>query len=69
MPNVAIVKEAVKETLIGSKEPDAPNAQVKARFLSHATKDAQTGELYMGPDQFIDAIAPPDEDYVSFELR
>ena len=65
MATVATVKEAVKETLIGTKEPDPPTAQVKARFATHAVKDPETGVLYMGPDQFIDAIAPPDEDYVS----
>jgi solute carrier family 25 (mitochondrial aspartate/glutamate transporter), member 12/13 len=64
MANVATVKVAVKETLIGSQEPAQPTAQVKARFTTHAIKDAETGDLYMGPDQFIDAIAPPDEDYV-----
>ncbi len=66
MANVATVKEAVKETLIGSKEPAQLSAQTKARFNAHALKDPETGELYMGPDQFIDAIAPPDEDYVSW---
>ncbi|KAH8891398.1 mitochondrial carrier [Thozetella sp. PMI_491] len=63
MANVATVKVAVKETLIGSQEPAQPTAQVKARFTTYAIKDAETGDLYMGPDQFIDAIAPPDEDY------
>ena len=66
MANVATVKEAVKETLIGSKEPAQLSAQTKARFNAHAIKDPETGELYMGPDQFINAVAPPDEDYVSW---
>ncbi|KAJ4306264.1 mitochondrial aspartate-glutamate transporter agc1 [Collariella sp. IMI 366227] len=51
MSTVATVKEAVKETL------------TKARFTRHATKDPETGELALGPEQFIDAIAPPHEDY------
>jgi solute carrier family 25 aspartate/glutamate transporter 12/13 len=65
MPKVVAVKEAVKESLIGSSEPVQLSVQTKARFITHAVKDAETGELFMGPDQFIDAIAPRDEDYVS----
>ncbi|KAK3940741.1 calcium-binding mitochondrial carrier protein [Diplogelasinospora grovesii] len=61
---VATVKEAVKETLIGSQEPGMQlSAQTKARFNSHAVKDAESDELYLGPEQFIDAVAPPNEDY------
>ena len=59
------VKEAVKETLVGSEEPVQLSAQAKARFNRHAVKDPETGELYLGIEQFIDAIAPPNEDYVS----
>jgi solute carrier family 25 aspartate/glutamate transporter 12/13 len=65
MSKVATVKEAVKETLVGSHEPEQLSAQTKARFNRHAVKDPETGELYLGPEQFIDAIAPPHEDYVS----
>lgn len=65
MAKVAAVKEAVKEGLIGSHETIQPSAQIKARFVHHAIKDEETGELYMGADEFIDAVAPPDEDYVS----
>ncbi|AEO62499.1 uncharacterized protein THITE_2106721 [Thermothielavioides terrestris NRRL 8126] len=63
MSKVATVKEAVKETLVGSHEPAQLSAQAKARFNRHAIKDPETGELYLGPEQFIDAIAPPHEDY------
>ena len=69
MSKVATVKETVKETLVGSKEPEQLSAQTKARFNRHASKDAETGELYLGPDQFIDAVAPPQEDYVSPSQR
>jgi solute carrier family 25 aspartate/glutamate transporter 12/13 len=65
MSTASTVKEAVKESLIGSKEPVQLSAQAKARFNNHAIKDSESGELYMGPEQFIDAIAPPSEDYVS----
>lgn len=65
MPKAVAVKEAVKETLIGSEEPVQVSAQTKARFNSNAVKDPGSGELYMGPDEFINAVAPSDEDYVS----
>lgn len=65
MSKVTAVKEAVKETLVGSKESEQLSAHTKARFNRHAVKDAETGELYLGPEQFIDAVAPPHEDYVS----
>ncbi|KAB5563055.1 mitochondrial carrier domain-containing protein [Coniochaeta sp. 2T2.1] len=57
------VKEAVKESLVGTKEPVQVSSQTKARFTSHAVKDPETGEPFLGPDQFIDAVAPPDEDF------
>lgn len=61
------VKEAVKETLIGStEEPAKLSAQTKARFTKYAVSDA-SGELAMGPEEFINAVAPAEEDYVSVE--
>lgn len=67
MSKATVVKEVVKETFKGSG-PDEPiqlSAQSRARFVSNAIKDAETGELYMGPDEFIAAVAPENEDYVS----
>ncbi|KAL7974899.1 mitochondrial carrier protein [Trichoderma sp. SZMC 28014] len=63
MTSVSSVKEAVKESLVGAEEPAQLSAQTRARFSSHAIRDPETGELYLGPDQFISAIAPKDEDY------
>ncbi|KAL1840215.1 hypothetical protein VTJ49DRAFT_698 [Mycothermus thermophilus] len=60
---VTTVKEAVKGTLVGSQEPAQLSAQTRARFTRHAVKDPETGELFLGPEQFVDAIAPPNEDY------
>jgi len=65
MSKVALVKEAVKETLVGTEEPVQLSTQTKARFNSHAVKDAESEELFLGPEEFINAVAPPDEDYVS----
>lgn len=53
MPKSQDVKDAVKE------------AQSKWRFTSNAKKDPESGELYLGTDEFINIIAPPTEDYVS----
>jgi solute carrier family 25 (mitochondrial aspartate/glutamate transporter), member 12/13 len=60
----ATVKEAVKESLLGSEEPSNLSAKNKATFVGLASKDPETGELFMHEDQFIDAVAPADEDYV-----
>ncbi|KAI6090778.1 mitochondrial carrier [Hypoxylon rubiginosum] len=63
MSTTTTVKEVVKESLLGSKEPSNLSASHRASFINNAKKDEQTGELYMGPDEFIEAIAPPSEDY------
>lgn len=68
MATATQVKEAVKETLIGTEEPVSMSAQTKTRFYQCAIKDPETGELTMGPDEFINAVAPADEDYVSLTL-
>lgn len=60
------VKEAVKESLLGSSEEPRLSQQVKHHFFHHARKDESTGEFYMTEDDFINAIAPKHEDYVSF---
>lgn len=59
------VKEAVKSSLLGSEEPANLSASYRATFLNNAKHDEKTGEPVMGPEEFIDAIAPADEDYVS----
>lgn len=59
------VKDAVKESLVGSSSEPQPSQQIKSHFLRHARKDEASGDLYMSEDDFIDAIAPKHEDYVS----
>jgi solute carrier family 25 aspartate/glutamate transporter 12/13 len=62
-----MVKETVKETLLGTEEPSVQlSAQTRATFAKHSRKDEESGELIMGQEEFINAIAPADEDYVSF---
>lgn len=67
MSKIAVATEAVKETLIGTHQDTTlqASAQTKARFVAHAVKDAETGELYLGLDEFVTAVAPKDEDFVS----
>ncbi|OAQ99904.1 hypothetical protein LLEC1_06713 [Akanthomyces lecanii] len=60
--SVSAVKEAVKETVLGSDDAAGPSSQSKARFTKRAVKD-ETGELIMGPEEFINAVAPENEDF------
>ncbi|KAI0123020.1 mitochondrial carrier domain-containing protein [Xylariales sp. AK1849] len=59
----ATVKEAVKDSLLGTDEPSEVSANNKAQFTSTAVKDPETGELYMTEETFINAIAPENLDY------
>lgn len=62
---MATVKDQVTEVLLGtSDEPDLSH-EMRQNFLDHATKDEASGELFMGKEQFINAVAPEKEDYVS----
>ncbi|KAI0471614.1 calcium-binding mitochondrial carrier protein Aralar1 [Xylariaceae sp. FL0804] len=63
MSTVTTVKEAVKESLLGSEEQTNIAASHRATFTENAKEDEESGQLYMGPDEFINAIAPADEDY------
>lgn len=58
------IKESLKESLLGSEAPEGVSTESKTRFLQHATLE-DNGELFMAPDDFVNAIAPPEEDYVS----
>ena len=59
------VTEAVRQSLVGSSEQPQLSHQIKANFNHYARKDEQTGDLYMNQDDFINAVAPKQEDYVS----
>ena len=61
---MASVTEAVKESFLGLTEGPHMTYQARANFLRHAQKD-ENGELYMDEENFIDAVAPKQEDYVS----
>lgn len=66
---MATVQAAVKESLLGAtREPDL-STQTRATFDRHAKKDEATGEYFMTENEFVDAIAPENEDYVSSLTR
>ncbi len=62
---MATVTEAVKESLVGSTREVPMSDQSRAAFTRNSQPDEQTGERYMTRDDFIRAVAPADEDYVS----
>jgi hypothetical protein len=64
---MASVKDTVKETLVGSREVPELSHQARSNFLRHAQKD-EHGELFMTEDDFINAVAPKHEDYVSIAI-
>jgi hypothetical protein len=60
------VSAAVKASLVGTQEEElAMSQQIKANFIQYARKDESSGELYMTEDEFVNAIAPKNQDYVS----
>lgn len=56
----------LKEQLVGRSSETPLSAHVKAHFMQHARVDSESGELYMTREDFINAIAPKNEDYVSY---
>jgi solute carrier family 25 aspartate/glutamate transporter 12/13 len=67
MADLHKAKEVVKEKLLGTELATEVqlSALSKETFDKNARKDAESGELFMGEDEFINAIAPESEDYVS----
>lgn len=61
------VTEALKESLLGTESPPGVqlSAQSRAVFEQNARKDEESEELIMGEEEFINAVAPLGEDYVS----
>jgi solute carrier family 25 (mitochondrial aspartate/glutamate transporter), member 12/13 len=64
---MATVAETVKGSLLGTSEPEELSPSSRTTFLKHARRDEDTDELYMGEEEFVNAIAPPDQDYVSLK--
>lgn len=61
---MATVKEQVGEVLLGSTDEPQLSQLTRAAFLKYAQKD-ESGDYYLSEDQFIDAVAPESEDFVS----
>lgn len=59
------VKEGVKETLLGVEDESQTSDQTRSEFMQQAKKDEDTGEWFMGETEFVNAVAPAGEDYVS----
>ena len=59
------IMDSVKSFVMGSAEEPQRSTQIQENFLRHALKDESTGELYMTENEFINAIVPKHEDYVS----
>ena len=66
---MATVQGAVKESLLGTTREPQLSTQARATFDRHAKKDEDTEEYYMTEHEFVDAIAPEYEDYVSQDTR
>ncbi|KAL5329422.1 hypothetical protein ACEPPN_002934 [Leptodophora sp. 'Broadleaf-Isolate-01'] len=63
MADLSKAKEVMKEALVATEADVQLSAQSKATFDKNARRDENTGELFMGEEEFINAVAPPTEDY------
>ena len=66
---MATAKLAVKESLLGTTREPELSQQTKAAFDRNARQDDATGDSYMTEDDFVNAIAPASENYVSFSAK
>lgn len=62
---MAATKEKMKEVFLGSQEEVQVSPQTRTSFLKHAQRDEKSGEFYLDEHDFVNAIAPSDETYVS----
>ena len=62
---MATVTETLKEKVLGTELEPQLSAQTRNNFLQYAKKDEGSDEYYMTETEFVDAIAPEGEDYVS----
>lgn len=66
---MATAKEAIKESLLGTTSEPELSQQTKATFDRNARQDETTGDYYMTEEDFVNAIAPTSENYVSFRAK
>jgi hypothetical protein len=62
---MATVSEQVGEVLLGTTDEPQLSQITRAAFMQHAQKDEESGDYFLNEDQFIEAVAPETEDYVS----
>lgn len=62
---MATVTEAVKETLVGTTIEPELSQEIRATFDRNSRQDEASKEAYMTEEEFVNAIAPVNEDYVS----
>ncbi|KAL8905500.1 MAG: hypothetical protein Q9207_002603 [Kuettlingeria erythrocarpa] len=60
---MATVTDQIKESLVGTVVEPSLSTDAQATFERHAKKDKDDGELYMTEEEFVDAVAPSNEDY------
>lgn len=63
---MANVTEKLKETLVGTEVETETllSDSTRSIFQRNALKNEETGEQYLGRQEFIEAVAPAGEDYV-----
>ena len=66
---MATAKQAVKESLIGTTREPELSQLTKAAFDRNARQDEATGDYYMTEEDFVNAVAPANESYVSFRIK
>jgi len=66
---MATVQAAVKESLLGTTREPELSTQTRATFDRHAKQDEASEEYFMTEHEFVDAIAPENEDYVSYSAQ
>lgn len=66
---MATVTDQIKESLVGTLVEPSLSTDAQATFERHAKKDESNGELYMTEKEFVDAIAPSNEDYVRLVIH
>lgn len=62
---MATVSEQMGEVLLGTTDEPQLSHLTRAAFMKHAQKDHASDDYFLNEDQFIDAVAPESEDYVS----
>ena len=61
---MATATQTIKESLLGATREPELSQQTKATFDRNARQDEATGDSYMTEEDFVNAIAPANENYV-----